>query len=207
MMDKHGTLNVSGTGNVQVSPDEAVIHLDLVTESKTAAEATAHNAAATQKLIDAVSAQPNHGVTTAGVSVTPILRHDQSTGGNTIVGFRATNWVEAKTKVGYAGQLYDAGMKAGATESSGIRFRIQNEAPYREQALRLAVEVAFREAKVVASSAHLELMGIESIQIGSAGERVIYRAKAVDVGAVTTPVMPEDRTISATVQIVFGARG
>lgn len=206
MMDKHGTLNVTGTGNVQVSPDEAVIHLGVLTESKTAAEATANNARATQKVIDAVTSQPNHGVTTTGVSVSPILSHDQSTGVSTIVGFRATNGVEVKTKIGHAGQIYDAGIRAGATQSSGITFRIQNEAPYREEALRLAVEVAYREAKLVAGAAHLELMGVESIQIVSGGGRVTYRAAVIDLDAAVTPVMPEEKTISATVQIVFRTR-
>jgi uncharacterized protein YggE len=206
MMDKHGTLHVSGTGNVQVTPDEAVIHLGLVTEAKTAADATANNAKATQGVIDAVTSQPNHGVTTTAVSVGPIVSYDQGTGVGTIVGFRATSGVEIKTKVGYAGQIYDVGVQAGATLSSGITFRIQNEAPHREEALRLAVEVAHREAKLVAKAAHLELMGVESIQIGAGGGRVIYRSEAVDLKATATPVMPADKAISATVDIVFRTR-
>jgi uncharacterized protein YggE len=206
MTDKHGTLNVTGTGNVQVSPDEAVIDLGVVTESKTAAEATANNARATQGVIDAVTSQPNHGVTTTGASVSPIFSYDQSTGVNTIVGFRAMNGVEVKTKIGYAGQIYDVGIAAGATQSSGISFRIQNEAPYREEALRLAVEVAHREAKLVAKAAHLELMGVESLQIESGGGRFLYRAEAIDLRAPTTPVIPSEKTICATVQFVFRTR-
>jgi uncharacterized protein YggE len=205
MMDKHGTLNVSGTGSVQVAPDEAVIHLGLVTEATTAADATANNARATQGVIDAVTAQPNHGVTTTEVSVGPIVSYDQSTGVSTIVGFRATSGVDVKTKIGYAGQIYDAGIRAGATQSSGITFRIQNEAPYREEALHLAVEVAYREAKIVAKAAHLELLGVESTQIDAGGGRLVYRSAAIDPKA-ATPVMPEDKTISATVHVVFRTR-
>jgi len=204
MTDKHGTLNVTGTGSVQVAPDEAVICLSLVTEARTAVEATANNATATQGVINAVTAQPNHGVITTAMTVGPILSYDQGTGVSTIVGFRATSGVEVKTKVGYAGQLYDAGIQAGATQSSGITFRIQNEAPYREEALRLAVEVAYREAKIVAKAAHLELMGVESTQIDAGGGRVIYRSEATL--KTTTPVLPEDKTISATVHVVFRTR-
>ena len=207
MMDKHGTMNVTGTGKVQVAPDEAVLHLGVLTDAKTAAEATATNARATQGVIDAVASQPNHGVTTTGLSVSPVLSYDQGTGVSTIVGFRATNGVEVKTKIGYAGQIYDVGINAGATQSSGITFRIQNEAPYREEALRLAVEDAYQEAKLVARSAHVELMGTESIQIDSGGGRLVYRSAAIDLKSTTTPVMPEDRTISASVQIVFRTRG
>lgn len=204
MTDKHGTLNVTGTGKVSAAPDEAVIQLGVVTDAKTAAEATTSNASATQRVIDAVSAQPNHGVTTTGLSVNPIFSYDETTHVSTIVGFRATNGVNVTTKVGYAGQIYDAGITAGATQSSGITFRIQNEAPLREEALRLAVENAHREAKLVAQAARVDLTGIDSIQINAGGGRLLYRAEAIDLKA--TPVMPEDKTISASVQITYRTR-
>jgi uncharacterized protein YggE len=163
MLDKHGTLSVTGTGKVQGTPDEAVVDLGVVTEGKTAAEAVASNARVTQAVIDAASAQPNHGVTTTGLSVSPILHFDQTTGVSTIVGFRATNGVEVRTEIADAGQVYDAGIAAGANASSGITFRIQDETPYREQALRLAVENAHQEAKVVAQSARVDLLSIQAI--------------------------------------------
>jgi uncharacterized protein YggE len=201
MMDKHGTLNVTGLGKVQVTPDEAVIQLGVVTDAKTAAEATTSNASATQRVIDAVAAQPNHGVTTTGLSVNPIFSYDESTRVTTIVGFRATNGVNVRTKIGYAGQIYDAGIAAGATQSSGITFRIQNETPPREEALRLAVENAHREAKLVAQAARLDLTGIDSIQIEAGSGRLSYLAEAINITA--TPVMPEDKTITASVHITY----
>lgn len=207
MADRNGTLNVTGIGKVQVAPDEAVIYLSVMTDGKTAAEATASNARRTQGVVDAVSSQPNHDVTTSGLSVSPIISYDPNTSAGTIVGFRATNGVEVKTKIGYAGQIYDAGIGAGANQSSGITFRIQNEAPHREEALRIAVGAAYKEAKIVAGAASIELMGPESIQIGAGGGRLVYRAAAYDTKSVATPVMPEEQTISATVQILFRTRG
>lgn len=207
MADRNGTLNVTGIGKVQVAPDEAVIYLSVMTDGKTAAEATASNARRTQGVVDAVSSQPNHGVTTSGLSVSPIISYDPNTSAGTIVGFRATNGVEVKTKIGYAGQIYDAGIGAGANQSSGITFRIQNEAPHREEALRIAVGAAYKEAKIVAGAASIELMGPESIQIGAGGGRLVYRAAAYDTKSMATPVMPEEQTISATVQILFRTRG
>jgi len=207
MADKNGALSVTGTGKVQVTPDEAVIHLSVLTDGKTAAEATASNAKLTQGVVDAVSAQPNHDVTTSGLSVSPIMSYDPTTSIGTIVGFRATNGVEVKTKIGYAGQIYDAGIGAGANQSSGITFRIQNEAPYREEALRTAVGEAYKEAKIVAGAAHIELLGPESIQIEAGGGRLVYRATAFDAKSAATPVLPDEQTISATVQVQFRTRG
>jgi uncharacterized protein YggE len=207
MTDRNGTLNVTGIGKVQAAPDEAVVQLSVMTEGKTAIEATASNAKATQAVLDAVASQPNHGVTTTGLSLGPIMSFDPNTSVGTIVGFRATNGVEVKTKVDYAAQIYDAGIAAGANQSSGISFRIQDEAPYREDALRLALDHAYKEANLVAGAINIQLMGPESIRIEPGSERLVLRAGAVDAKAVTTPVIPEDMTIAATVQIVFRTRG
>ena len=207
MTSGHGTLRVTGTGMVQVAPDEAVVHLGINTEGKTAGDAVGSNAKATQAVLDAVSAEPNHGVTTTGLGVSPIMSYDPDTGVGHVVGFRATNGVQVKTKTGYAGQIYDAGIKAGANESSGITFRIQNEAPHREAALKLAVEVAHQEAKLVAQAANVQLDGTDSIQIDASGGRMVYRTEAVDSKSMPTPVIPQDKTITASVQIQFRTRG
>lgn len=206
MTDRQGTLQVRGTGKVQVAPDEAVIHLGIVTEGRTAADATANNARLTQAVIKAVAALPEHGITTEGLGVSPIVSYDPKTHVGTIVGFRATNGVQVKAKIGNAGQIYDAGIAAGANQASDITFRVQDETPFREEALRIAVENAFREAELVAKAANTELKGPESIHIDPAEARVFYRAAAIDGSAPTTPVLPEEKTISATVQILFRTR-
>jgi uncharacterized protein YggE len=210
-MDKNkqlgGTLEVSGTGKIAVAPDEAIIHLSVITEAKTANEAVAANAQRTQSVIDAVSAEPNHGVTTTGLGVSPMMEYDPGIRSSKIVGYRATNGVTVKTKIDYAGQVFDAGIQVGANESSGISFVVQNEALYREEALRMAVEIAFCEAKVVAETAEVELEGPESIWIDSGLGRMMFRAAALEQAAVQTPLIPEDLTISASVRMVFRTTG
>ncbi|HSK01785.1 MAG TPA: SIMPL domain-containing protein [Kofleriaceae bacterium] len=207
MADRQGTnVTATGTGKVQVAPDEAVVQLSIITEGTTAAEAVAANARYTQAVINAVSAQPNHGVTTSGLSVYPIVNYQQDQPPK-IVGFRATNGVEVTTKPDYVGQIYDAGIAAGANQSSGITFRVQNEAPHREEALRLAMEQAFAEAKVVAIAANVELRGVETVQIEPPQERFFFRTEALDAKAApTTPVIPESRTITARVHVQFRTR-
>lgn len=206
MKDKKGTLKVTGTGNIKAAPDEAVVHLRVFTEGKTASEAVASNAKQTDMVIKAVSAQPNHGVTTTGLGVTPVVNYDPSTGVPKIMGFRATNGVEVKTEIACAGQIFDAGVRAGANQSSGITFRLRDETPLREDALRLAVMVAYKEARLVAKETDVELEGPEAIEINTGG-RFSFRAEAFAAKAVATPVIPEDLTVSASVQILFRTKG
>jgi uncharacterized protein len=197
---------VTGTGKVQVAPDEAVVHLTIVTDGRTAAEAVAQNARQTQAVINAVSALPNHGVTTSGLSVFPITSFDPNTGVSTIVGFRATNSVNVTTKPEYVGQIYDAGLAAGANQSSGITFRLRDEVPVREEALRLAVDAAFREANVVAAAAGLEVGDIESLQVEPGDGIIFFRSETFDARAAATPVIPEPLQITARVNVQFRAR-
>lgn len=206
MADRHGSqLTVTGIGQVQVAPDEAIVQLSIVTEAQTAAAAVASNARQTQAVIDAVSEQPNHGVTTSGLSVYPIIDYNPDRPPGQIVGFRATNSVEVTTKVGYVGQIFDAGVAAGANQSSGITFRVQDEAPHREEALRLAIAQAFREAKAVAIAADLELRGVESITVEPDSSPLLFRSEAIaKTGA--TPVIPGPQTITARVLVQLGTR-
>lgn len=204
MMRKHcnGTLEVTGIGRITVAPDEATVNLTVVTEGKTAGEAVAANAKQTQSVIEAVTEQPNHGVTTRGLGVAPIIQYDVSSRPQ-IVGYRATNGVVVKTKIGYAGQVFDAGIQAGANESSGVSFGVSNDEQCREDALRLAVKAAFTEARIVATTADVEIEGSESITIEPSGGRVFFRTASLESSAPMTPVIPEDMTVSATVRVVF----
>lgn len=205
--DTRGTLEVAGSGRVEVAPDEAVVQLSVVTEAKTAGEAVAQSAALTQAVVDAVAAEPNHGVTTSGLGVGPITHYDPSTQVTSVVGYRATNGVSVRTKVGYAGQVFDAGIRAGANQSSGIDFRLQQEGPHREQALRLAVEDALAQGRVVAQAAGLHILGVETLAVDSGGGRFFLRTAALEAGTPRTPVLPGDLTISAGVRMTLRTRG
>lgn len=198
----NGTLEVTGTGRVMVAPDEATVQLTVITEGKTAGEAVAANAQQAQSVIEAVSDQPNHGVTTSGLGVSPIIEYEVSSKPR-IVGYRATNTVVVKTKVDHAGQVFDAGIQAGANESSGISFGVSNDDHCREQALRLAVKDAYFEARTVATTADVELEGPETITIEPSGGRVFFKMASLERSAPMTPVMPEDMIVTASVRLVF----
>lgn len=209
MPDKkfEGTLQGMGYGEVLAPPDEAIVMLDVLTEAETAAGAVAANAELTQAVIEAVMQEPNQGVTTTGLGVFPVYEYDPETNVSSIVGFRATNGVRVVTRPDNAGQVFDVGVQAGANISSGIIYRIENEAPLREQALRLAVESAFAEAKVVADTARVELLGPETINIDPVGGPIFLRAeKMMAADAAPTPVIPEDLRIRAEVRITFRTR-
>jgi uncharacterized protein YggE len=102
--------------------------------------------------------------------------------------------------------VFDAGIRAGANQSSGIEFRVQQEASHREQALQLAVEDALAQGRIAAKAAGVQVLGVETISI-DAGGRFYLRMAADEVGSPRTPVLPGDMTISAGVRMVLRTRG
>lgn len=202
-----GTIQGMGSAKVSAPPDEAVVVLEVMTQADTAAEAVATNAELTQAVLEAVMSEPNQGVTTTGLGVHPIYEYDPETNVSSIVGFRATNGVKVVTKPISAGRVFDAGVQAGANVSSGISYRIKNEAPLREEALRLAVKQAHGEAKVVADAVDVTLLGPEEIVIDPFAGPIMMRAGMLEADAMAaTPVIPEDLDIEAFVRITFKTR-
>jgi hypothetical protein len=201
-----GTIEVTGAGEVEVAPDQAVISLTVITQAKTATEAAASNATRTRAVIDAVAGLAHGGITTAGVGVNPITSYDPETNVSEIVGFRATNGVTVVAKPADAGRIYDAGVQAGANQSSGIGFRVADERPHREAALRMAMERAHADARVVAEAAAIGLVGPASIHIDPGVEPFVYRAAALGSDAPSSPMLPDDVTIAASVRVVYRTR-
>jgi uncharacterized protein len=202
------TLEVSGSARIDVAPDEAVVDLTVMTEASSAAAAVAANAERTQSVIDAVAELPHRRIITTGLGVMPIYKYEQDTGVVSIIGYRASNTVRVTAAVADAGSLFDAGVEAGASQSSGISFRLRDEAPHREAALKLAMANAAAEAKIVADAAGVKLDGPQQIVVEPSFGPLLYRAEGLRAAdAVPTPVLPEDIAVRANLRVVFRIRG
>jgi uncharacterized protein YggE len=200
----NGSLEASGTGTIEVAPDLAVVRLTVLTEAPTAAEAVRQNAERMREVLDAVEGLPHQRVSTVGLSVQPIFTYDPATGRSTITGYRAENSIKVDTAVDQAGRIFDAGISAGANESSGITFKLQDERPFRDEALYLAYRQAYTDASAVANAADVALVGPEQITIEpeSSGPRPFELAR-VAAEDVPTPVLPGMLTVTATVRVRF----
>jgi hypothetical protein len=199
-----GTLALSGTGRVEVTPDVATVRLTIVTERKTAAEAVAENAQRAASVVDRLHALGigKGDVTTAGLNLYPVYQTDQATNAATIVGYRASNTIAVEAPIDLAGKVFDAGVEAGADESSGLSFGIKNPRPHREKALELAVANARAEAELVAKAMGVRLLHPKSIDVG--GESAPIRFESVRLMArAETPVLPGSLSVSASVQVTF----
>ncbi|HEU4408664.1 MAG TPA: SIMPL domain-containing protein [Polyangiaceae bacterium] len=206
--DRIGTLEITGVGRVDVRPDVAVLFLGVVTEGRTAEEASTRNAEKANEVVERLTRLeiPRTDLRTVGLNLYPIYQTQPGTDVSTIIGYRFQNLIMARVPVQLAPKAFDAAVAAGVNESSGITFELRDERPYRQQALELAIKAAQLEAETLSRAMGVTLRGPRSAQVVEGGgplrivsERLAARAP--------TPILPGTMTVTAEVRLVFEYAG
>lgn len=206
--DAPRVIQVSSQASVQRAPDQAVVQLAVETIAPSAREATAANAATMDRVLAALHGLgiPDARIRTTRLELRP--RHETRRDGTppAIVGYQAVNQVVVRLDdVALVGRVVDAGVQAGANRVTGVTFQLSDpEAAYHD-ALRLAVEQALAEARVVAEALG-ETLG-PALQVSTGGAQIPpqlrMEAARMDVAAVETPVQPGELDVRATVSITY----
>ncbi|HZO34589.1 MAG TPA: SIMPL domain-containing protein [Gaiellaceae bacterium] len=193
------TLTVSGSGSVTYTPDIATLSFSASSRRKTAVAATAANATLMNAVLAALQGADAQKISTNQVSIAPAY----APGSGDLVGFTASNSVQASTSVDRVGALIDTAIAAGATSVQGATFSSSKDpsALYRT-ALRTAVAQAKAQAQVLADDAAVTLGPLVSITPGSSAP--IVTATPTSASPPSTPVVPATQSVSASVTLVFG---
>lgn len=201
-------LTVSASAEVARAPDTLRLTAGVVTTAATAAEAMAANAARMNAVLAALKAAgiAEKDVQTTGLGVSPQYRYvpDQPP---QLTGYQARNAVSIRTqRLGEAGRLVDAAVKAGANEVQGPDFTLANPDAALDEARAAAVARARARAELYARAAGLKVKRIASIAEGGAEApgpvaRPMLRMAAAD--AAPTPVQPGELALQAQVTISF----
>lgn len=207
-MSNHRTIEATGLGVVRAQAEVAILHLGASTEAEKPAEAVANNAAQMAKVIAAIKAQkiPESAIQTAGLQLQPILKWDASENQQILLGYRAENHIMVHTPVNRAGEVYDAGVVAGANRAGGIRFTVQDDKKQRREALALATKYAIDEIHTIAKVLGSPPLGpLEAQVIQESGPRP-YELELDKAGGGETPIMPGRLEISARVRVVYALK-
>lgn len=207
-------LIVSGTGSVEVRPDEATVRLGAVAQAERASAAQQEVNRIVGDIIDAVqdAGIAEERIQTASISLGPVYEQRAPGGPPTeprIVAYRASNTVSVRVdQLERVGPVIDSAMKAGANQLEGIAFGLKDDGPARQDALTRAAEEARAKARVLARATGVELSGIE--QVSEGGSHVMaeprrreFYAQGARAAAMPTPVQPGELTVSATVTIHY----
>jgi uncharacterized protein YggE len=193
------TITVTGNGAVTTVPDRASFQFGVTTRAATAKDALARNSAAASAVIAALEAAgvAAADLQTAGVSLSP----QTNQAGTAIVGYSASNTVNARIALAKAGALVDTAVAAGADSVSGPSLDTADQSSLYRDALKQAVADAKTKAQTLAAAAGLTLGAVQSVEESSASTPVPFDAKSS--AGISAPIEPGTQEVDASATVVF----
>jgi hypothetical protein len=200
-----GFVDVSGVGVVMVEPDRAKISFAVESEGETAQESVRDNATRMTDVIEALEeAAPGLDLSTNGYNVQPRYRRVTREGGEReISGYTTVNHIEVTTDhIEEVGTLIDIATGAGANRVASLVFMSSDIEAARQEALRLAVLDAQRQAETMASALGLALGPPLEVRGNNQHRQQDSNIRAMSLEA-ATPIAAGDQAVRANVTIRF----
>ncbi len=200
------SITVTGEATISAEPNQAQIDIGVVTQARSAPEASKENAERLNRVLTEVKKILGKGdeVKTSGYALTPNYRYPQG-GKPEIVGYNASNTIRIKTtSLDLVGRLIDSAMQAGANNINRLVFTLKDEQAAQLEALGAASAKAKAKAEAVAASLGLKIVKIASVTEGERAIQPIYRQPMLaraEAAPAQTPVEPGTVEVRSTVSM------
>ena len=200
------SITVTGEAIISAEPNQAQIDIGVVTQARSAPEASKENAERLTRVLAEVKKVVGKGdeVKTSGYALTPNYRYPQG-GKPEIVGYNASNTIRIKTtSLDLVGRLIDSAMQAGANNINRLVFTLKDEQAAQLEALGAASAKAKAKAEAVAASLGLKIVKIASVTEGERAIQPIYRQPMLaraEAAPAQTPVEPGTVEVRSTVSM------
>jgi uncharacterized protein len=208
------TMSVSGNSELSVSPDEAVIYINVITEADTADKAQSDNKATSLKVTDALKKVgiKDSDIETSNYYLNKNQIWNQMTQKYDEKGYILTHTMKVTTTdVENVGKYIDAAVSAGANGIDRITFDLTKatEKDVRSQALTAATVAAKEKAQSIAQTAGIKMGKITSIQESN----FYYTPYEYNVGMNIAPgaakmdsvnsISPQKVSVTSSIQLIF----
>ena len=208
-------IEVTGTGETQVSADTAVISLGVSARDRDVLKAQQKVNEAIAGIREALIAKgvPEENINTDYMNIYAIYDYEGEM--ETVKAYSASTTLAVKvTNMDDTGMLIDEAFAAGANTLNGISFSASDTEAAKAESLKAAVAEATAKAEVLAEAAGMKITGIQVISEGgvysynnSVGN---FSAKAMDRAEMEeatygTVVQAAKLIVSATVSVTFTA--
>ena len=203
---------VPGTGRTIVEPDIATVRLGVAIVRPTASDAREAAAATMSAVLEAVAAAGvgRRDVRTTLVGLSPVTDYSSERGPR-VTGYQVSNTVEIIVRdLASAGELIDAGLRAGASSLDGLEFRLDDTSSAEDAARKAAMDDARRRAAVLAEAAGVSVGRVVGIVEGgdrpplpfaAGGTRGMVAMKSAE--AADTPVEGGSQEVVVSVVVTF----
>jgi uncharacterized protein len=208
---------VSGSGEVRVTPDRAIINIGVYSRAATAATAARDNARKQAAIIDTLKSLgfANDQISTTNYTVNPEMRHEPRTGRSEVVAYTVSNIVRIDVRrLDQIGTAIDAALAKGANQIHGLDFYIFDADEPRRRALAQAIARARGDAEAMARAAGGSLGALLEMATGVTPIPIMRQEMAMAAtraqADVATPIQPGEEILRAVVttrwQFVPGGR-
>ena len=200
------TIQVTGTGTVSASPDQAILSLAVQTQGATATQATSANAIAMANVIAALTNAGigNSSIQTVSYTLSPTYSNpvNQSVP-PVIIGYIAVNVIQVTVNdLRSVGRILDLAISAGANQVQGVSFTLSSYtlAALQKEALQLALADADGQAKAMATTLGVTIVGPISVTPGYEFQPTNYSRLAATA---ETPIQSGTLQVTATAQVTY----
>lgn len=205
-------LSVIGQGEVQATPDMAVLTLGVVTEAETAREALVANTEAMSEIAAALrqAGIESRDLQTSGFTIEPkftqppprpVERGDAEA--PEIAGYLVRNTLTVRIRnIAEAGALLDQAVTLGSNYISGLSFSVADPKPLEAEARRAAVTDAREKAELYAEAAGVDLGDVLLIeQREDFGQPRPMMARSMAAESADVPIEAGEITFRAQVRM------
>lgn len=204
-VDQPRTVSVTGTGEVSIVPDVAILVLGVQTDAEEASSALSQNNDATQAVLDQLTASgiAKDDIQTQAINLTP--RYDQSTnvnGTGEVIGYTAQNTLEIRVhELEMTGDILDMAVQAGANLIQSIRFEVSDPTQAVAQAREAAMKDVRDKATQLATLAGAQLGPVLTIQ--ELGSTPVQRDQVETLAAAPVPIAAGTQSIQIQVSVTW----
>jgi uncharacterized protein YggE len=206
------SLNVTGAGQISLTPDIAYIYVGVHTENASASDAMTENTAKTQEMIAALgkAGVDKKDIQTSNFSIWTQDKYDPITGqptGEKAYVIDNTVYVTVR-KLESLGTLLDTLVRTGANNINSIQFDVADKTAATKLARDAAVQNAKMQAQELADLAGVTLGEISSISYYEASPSPVMDTFGKGGGggmveAAAVPIQPGQMTLTVTVSIAY----
>lgn len=202
------TINVSGMGEVSLTPDIASIYLGVHTEDASASAAVSANNTQTQEVIQALQdfgIDPKD-IRTTNFSIWPMQNYSPD-GLPLDTRYVVDNTVFVTVRdLDKLGELLDVVISAGVNTVNSITFDVADKKAALKQARADAVKNAQEQAKELATAAGVSLGDVQSISYFDSAPYPMFDGKGGGGGGAAeaaVPIQPGQLTLTVTVSMTY----
>jgi uncharacterized protein YggE len=200
-------ISVTGEATLSVEPDTAVIDAGVVSEAKTARDATETTNKKMGLVLLAVKSAgiPAKDTQTSQLSLSPVTAQNRASGESIqTVGYRANNRVTVTVHdLTLLSALIDSMTAAGANNIGGIGFAVSQRSKLLDDARAQALADARRKAEIYARVSDVSLGAPLSISENGGTAPVAFRQLAAAGMSSPTPIAQGEETLRVGVSVSY----